>query len=146
MYNITKGSYPTDSDTLLKQTSQRYGFKEEELQAQQGLYVDIGFVALLLAKTVLVTLLRGSRHQAGEWPGSLIVWGARDLMLHRGNLERRKDCAVCNPESWLEEKQKQLQAHKEERQAQPTVEPKRLWQLLVWLSRWSVKLLGRVKR
>lgn len=148
MYNLTKESYPTDSDTLLRQTSQRYGFKEEELQAQQGLYVDIGFVALLLAKTALVTLLRGSRHQAGEWPGTLIVWGARDLTLHRGTLEREKIArCVTLPDGWLEEKQ--LQAHKDkDRQAQPTIQPRSLWKLLasLWFLRWFMKLLGRIKR
>jgi molybdopterin/thiamine biosynthesis adenylyltransferase len=110
LFSLTKEGYPTDSDQLLQQTAQQYGLNAQELHAQQGLYVDIGFVALLQAKAAIVTLLRGSNHEAGEWPGNLILWNARDLTLERGHLARREDCSVCNPEGWLAMRQASMTA------------------------------------
>ena len=90
-----------------------YGLTEDELHAQQGMFVDIAFVATLVAKVALVTVLRGQAHDLGELPGNLVVWDSRKLVARWASIERRDDCAVCNTEAWLAAQEVALEAEPE---------------------------------
>ena len=95
-----------DSNEQLRHMAQDYGMSEEELSAQQGLYIDISFVALLQAKIALITLLRGSKHDLGKLPGNLAIWESKaedsvTMTTRWVKFKKRDDCVICNPDGWL---------------------------------------------
>ena len=79
-----------------KETVERYGLNEEELHKQQGLWIDISFPALILAKTALALL------EEKELDYNLIVYSS-DLEITKVKVKRRKNCASCNEELWAKE-------------------------------------------
>ncbi len=107
LYDLSKSASGLDSNEVVSDLGERYGIKEDDLHAQQGIYIDIAFVSLLQAKMALLTLLRGSDHDIGDWKGNLVLWNSHDLAVRAVQLKQREDCAVCNPEGWV--RQKQLQ-------------------------------------
>lgn len=90
-----------DSNEFLKSKSRDYGIPVEELAAQQGLFIDISFVALLQAKLALMTLLRGTRHSLSKPPANFVVWNSESMTAHWVKLRKRPDCAVCNEQEFL---------------------------------------------
>lgn len=90
-----------DTTEALEHLARDYGLSENELHAQQGLFVDIAFVATLTAKVALATLLQGEAPSLPELPGNLVVWDSQTLSTRWASVARRSDCAVCNPDGWL---------------------------------------------
>jgi hypothetical protein len=83
---------------------------EDELAAQQGLYIDIKPISILEAKMALHVLLRRSRHALAKLPGNLAVWNAATMSTRWAKVKRRADCAVCNPEGWIASREAKLQS------------------------------------
>jgi molybdopterin/thiamine biosynthesis adenylyltransferase len=96
-----------ESNEAREHMARDYGMSAEELSAQQGLYIDISFVALLQAKMALLTLLRGTRHSLPKLPGNLVVWNSQTMNARWAKVGKRKDCSVCNPEEWLKSRKLQ---------------------------------------
>lgn len=105
LYDLSKNTASLDSNRVIRETAARYGLNEDDLRAQQGIYIDISFVALLQAKMALLTLLRGVNHDLGNWKGNLILWNSHDLWIKSIDLPQREDCAICNPEGWMRSKE-----------------------------------------
>lgn len=89
LFEITSRAYSVD-----REDAKRYGLSEEELHAQQGLWIDISIPALIFAKKA-VWMLEGKEID-------------KNFTLYRSNLEvlrlrvdRRDDCFVCNREGWI---------------------------------------------
>ncbi len=84
-----------------------------ELKAEPGFSIDIGLITLLQSKLSLLTLLRGT-DQIEDMDYHLLIWynesfsGYSNLTILKVNLERRNDCAICNPAHWSESLQKLL--------------------------------------
>jgi molybdopterin/thiamine biosynthesis adenylyltransferase len=100
LYDYTSAAHE-DSNTAVEEQARRYGVKADDLHAQQGLYIDIGFVALLQAKVALTVLVHGAGKALAVLPGNLVVWNYHRLAASWLNVKRRNDCAVCNKEGWL---------------------------------------------
>ncbi len=101
LFDQTRMSSELDSNDLYRDASRRYGVEEKELRAQQGMFIDVSFIALLQAKMGLLTLLRNTPHDIGDWKGNLILWNSHDLSVRSIQLQRREDCASCNYEGYL---------------------------------------------
>lgn len=78
-----------------KEEAKRYGLDEFELHQQQGLWADISFISLIMCKMSLAAL-----------QGEVIV---NNLVLYDSSFDmkklfvaKRKACASCDPESWIE--------------------------------------------
>ena len=97
-----------DSNDHANETAKRYGWSEEELNAQQGLFIDIKPVAILQAKMALRLLLRGTKHNMPKMPGNLAVWNADTMSTRWADVRQRHDCAVCNSDGWLKARRKAL--------------------------------------
>jgi len=69
------------------------GVAEEELHRQQGVWVDVSFPALILSKMALAML------QGEDLNYNLILYDS-SLEIRKIRLERRKDCSICNRQSW----------------------------------------------
>jgi molybdopterin/thiamine biosynthesis adenylyltransferase len=79
-----------------RETIARYGLNEEELHKQQGLWIDISFPALILAKTALTLL------EERQLDYNLVLYNSK-LEIIKVKVERRKNCASCNEETWAKE-------------------------------------------
>lgn len=98
-----------DSNDQRRERAARYGFSEEELASQQGLYIDIKPVAAIQAKMVVQALLRPSQYAAPRLPTKLAVWNSHTMSAHWIPALRRKDCSVCNQEGWLNSRRSALE-------------------------------------
>ncbi|MCX6021105.1 MAG: ThiF family adenylyltransferase [Chloroflexi bacterium] len=72
--------------------------------AEPGLGMDVGFVALLLAKTALLTLLRGAESQLDDFADNYLMWGNQAMWVFDHPLQalfldipRQTACEVCDP-------------------------------------------------
>ena len=83
-----------------KESAQSYGLNEDELHQQQGLWIDVSFPALVLAKMAVAML------QDTELDYNLVVYD-NDLEIRKLKAKRRDDCAVCNFEGWRRAQLKQ---------------------------------------
>lgn len=92
-----------------------YGLSEDELSAQQGLFVDIGIVAHLVTKVAITHLARGASQNLPDLPGNLVVWSNESFSTQWANVTRRSDCSVCNPAGWRASRMSALPS----RQAEP---------------------------
>lgn len=88
LFGLTSRSYSVD-----KEAAQAYGLSEDELHQQQGLWIDVSFPALVLAK-MAVTILEGKKLDY-----NLVVYNS-DFEFKKLKVKRREDCSVCNFESW----------------------------------------------
>jgi len=88
LFDLTSKSYSVD-----REVARRYGLDEEELHRQQGLWIDISFPALILAKLALAIL------QGEKLDYNLVLWSS-DLEIKKLTVKRREDCSVCNEEGW----------------------------------------------
>jgi molybdopterin/thiamine biosynthesis adenylyltransferase len=79
-----------------KETIARYGLNEEELHKQQGLWIDISFPALIVAKTTLTLL------EERQLDYNLVLYDS-NLEITKVKVERRRNCASCNEEEWAKE-------------------------------------------
>jgi len=94
LYDVTRGS-PPDTNSALEDAQARYGFTTEELEAQLGTVLDVGFVALVQAKLALWQLLRRTSHSLGHSPGNLAIINNRRMEIRWARLRARCDCSVC---------------------------------------------------
>ena len=46
----------------------------DDFQAEPGLGLDVGFIAMIQAKVALMTLLRGENSQVGDIDAQMVVW------------------------------------------------------------------------
>jgi len=106
MFNVTAQSYYVD-----RSAAQAYNLSEDELHAQQGLWVDLSIPALCLAKLALM-ILQGKTAFLEEY--NLLLY-TNPLDLKRYKVDRRIDCSVCNFEGWL--RQQEIHQTKQERQS-----------------------------
>ncbi|MZH03555.1 MAG: hypothetical protein F3745_09235 [Nitrospinae bacterium] len=84
-----------------EKAAKRYGFSVEELAEEQGLFIDISYVALLQAKMALLALLEGEEHQLAPLPGNFVSWNSRNMKTTWATIQKRKDCPVCNVEAYF---------------------------------------------
>lgn len=86
-----------------------------ELKAEPGLGIDVGIITLLQAKLTLLTLLRGVVSDLEDIRQNYILWLNKSynrfeplscLKLHT---YRKDDCSVCNYDTWLKKKRKELE-------------------------------------
>jgi len=84
-----------------EKAAKRYGFSVEELAEEQGLYIDISYVALLQAKMALLALLDGEEHQLAPLPGNFVSWDSKNMKTTWVNIKKRDDCAVCNADGFF---------------------------------------------
>jgi molybdopterin/thiamine biosynthesis adenylyltransferase len=95
-FELASPSYAVDENV-----SRDYGIPIEELHAQQGLWVDISIPALMVTKVALMML---------QEPGFLESYNfllyKNPFSIRKIKIERRRDCAVCNFEGWMEQMEK----------------------------------------
>jgi len=91
LFGLTSRSYFVD-----KEDTERYGLNEDELHGQQGLWIDISFLSLMLSKMALAIL------QDEQIDYNLALYDS-DLKIKKLRLARRKDCAACNQEIWIKQ-------------------------------------------
>jgi len=89
LFNLTSRSYSVE-----KGVAERYGLSEDELHEQQGLWIDISFPSLILAK-IASALLEG--RQMGY---NLVLYDSA-LEIRKLKVARRNDCAACNEKEWI---------------------------------------------
>jgi molybdopterin/thiamine biosynthesis adenylyltransferase len=89
LFNLTSSSY-----SVGKGVAERYGLSEDELHEQQGLWIDISFPSLILAK-IASALLEG--RQIGY---NLVLYDSA-LEIRKLKVARRNDCAACNEREWI---------------------------------------------
>lgn len=80
-----------------------------DLIAEPGLAMDIGMIALLVARMSLLTLLRGRASSLPDFPTDWILFGNRAEWIFQAPLEslfidvpKRPDCAVCNYDAYVQ--------------------------------------------
>jgi len=99
LFNITARAYHVDNTA-----AQAYNLSEDELHAQQGLWMDISIPALIQAKVALMML-----EERTEFPDSYNLLLYRNpFQIQRLKVQRREDCAVCNLEGWFERQETDL--------------------------------------
>jgi hypothetical protein len=86
-----------------REAARRYGLDEDELHQQQGLWIDISFLSLILSKMTLAIL------ENKELDYSLAVYDSK-MEIKKLPAAIREDCAVCNSEEWA--KQQEIPAKK----------------------------------
>lgn len=80
-----------------------------ELKAEPGLSIDVGFVTLLQSKLALSILLREPSGSKDGVSHNLFIWlnkpygSFKPLTLLKANTKRRDNCSICNPERWAQE-------------------------------------------
>jgi molybdopterin/thiamine biosynthesis adenylyltransferase len=89
LFNLTSKSSFMDRDAV-----RRYNLSEDELHAQQGLWIDISIPALLLSKVALQLL-------HGEEPECNLILYNSNFELKKAKVAKRDDCVVCNFEGWI---------------------------------------------
>ena len=90
-----------DTEELRNDLRNRYGISEDQLNAHQGLFIDISFIALLMAKLALLTLLEGEDHHLGKLEGNFIIWNNRNFTCNVIKAKRNENCVVCNYQNWI---------------------------------------------
>jgi molybdopterin/thiamine biosynthesis adenylyltransferase len=93
LFNLTSRSYFVE-----REAAESYGLNEEELHEQQGLWIDISFPALILAKIALAML------EGKQMDYNLVLYDS-SLEIRKLKVARRDDCAACNQEEWIRRKQ-----------------------------------------
>jgi molybdopterin/thiamine biosynthesis adenylyltransferase len=80
---------------------------EGKVKGEPGLGLDVGFIALILARTALGVLLKGTDSSLEDLPSNHIMWGNRSLWVFEKPLESlfielptNPDCPVCQPEAY----------------------------------------------
>jgi len=89
LFGLTSKSYSVD-----REAAERYGLNEDELHAQQGLWIDISFNSLILSKMALEVL------QGNSIEHNLVLYYS-NMEIKKMSVVRRKDCAACNKEVWI---------------------------------------------
>lgn len=81
-----------------------------QFRAEPGLGLDVGFVALILSKMALLTLLRGSDSTLPDLPGNFVIWGNRAEWIFERPLESLildisplETCPVCHAEGYAQQ-------------------------------------------
>lgn len=104
LFKLTSQSYSVDGDA-----ARRYGFDEDELHQQQGLWIDISFPALILSKMALAIL------EGKELGYNLVLFDCVNLDVKKLNVARRDDCVVCSKEGWIKKVEESLRKSKLEK-------------------------------
>lgn len=85
--------------------SQASDAANEDFNAEPGLSVDVGFIALLQTRYVIETLLESSGHETTTIPHDISVWGNRPEEQFSKHFEHQyldqetdPDCGVCGPD------------------------------------------------
>jgi|GEM_PF-7066792 len=82
---------PQDN-TSLQTLAQQYGFSEDEISAQAGLFTDIGVVSALQAKVALEAL----RSDTTDLPNLYLV-NNTEISITRHRVAPARDCLTCKP-------------------------------------------------
>ena len=106
MFSIT-----SQADRIEREEASRYGIPDEELHAQQGLWMDISIPALFTAKTALTMI----QDEIPEF--NLLLYdshpklqGGQLIPVRAMKIERREDCSVCNFEEWARKQTEQVES------------------------------------
>jgi len=91
LFSLTSQAYNVDKDA-----AEAYNTPEEELHAQQGLWMDISIPTLIAAKVALM-ILQGNTEFLENY-NFLLYKNPFDIKKIR--LKKREDCFVCNFEGW----------------------------------------------
>ena len=97
-FELASKSYAVDENV-----SRNYGIPIEELHAQQGLYVDISLVALMVAKVGLAMLQEPDFIEKYNF-----LLYKNPFSIQKAKIERRQDCASCNFEGWVKATEEKL--------------------------------------
>jgi len=101
LFDLTSKSYHVDKDA-----ASAYNLSEDELHAQQGLWIDISIPALMAAKIALM-ILQGQTEFLQSY--NLLVY-RNPFEIQKLKFDRRKDCAVCNFEGWSQRVQEMMKS------------------------------------
>lgn len=95
-------------DTAPKKTIDYSSADPTKVVAEPGLGIDVAFVALILAKMALLTLLRGTRSVLEDLPSNYVMWGNRREWVFEYPLQSlfpdvavNPTCSVCHREAYL---------------------------------------------
>jgi molybdopterin/thiamine biosynthesis adenylyltransferase len=99
LFDLTSKSYYVDRDA-----ANAYNISEDELHAQQGLWIDISIPALMAAKVALMILQDQTEFLQNY---NLLVY-KNPFQIQRLKFDRRSDCVVCNFEGWSQRLQETL--------------------------------------
>jgi len=91
LFSLTSQSYHVDKDA-----AEAYNIPEEELHAQQGLWMDISIPTLIATKVALM-ILQGNTEFLENYN---VLLYKNPFDIQRIRLKRREDCFVCNFEGW----------------------------------------------
>lgn len=97
LFNLTAEAYHVD-----KAAAQAYNISENELHAQQGLWMDISIPALMQSKVALMIL----QEQTAFLESFNLLLYRNPFEIQRMKVQRRHDCAACNLEGWFEEQER----------------------------------------
>lgn len=93
LFDLASKSYHVDKDAVAA-----YNIPEDELHAQQGLWIDISIPALMATKIALM-IIQGQTEFLQDYNFLLYK---NPFEMQRLKLERRQDCVVCNFEGWAQ--------------------------------------------
>jgi molybdopterin/thiamine biosynthesis adenylyltransferase len=102
------GAAHEDSNARLAHLKAQYGFTDDDLHAQQGIFTDISFVTLLATKMALIAILRGSDHSLEMPNHNFVMWSAKTMTATWATVKQREDCSVCNPEGFYAKRLREL--------------------------------------
>jgi molybdopterin/thiamine biosynthesis adenylyltransferase len=94
LFGIASKSYSVD-----KEAAQRYGWNEEEMHQQQGLWIDISLPSLRLCKMALTIL----QNELLDYNLALFK---DSLETNRLSVAKREDCAACNEDGWTRKQER----------------------------------------
>ena len=80
------------NNASLQHLAAQYGFSEEEISVQAGLFTDIGLVSAVQAKVALEAL----RSDTTDLPNLYLV-NNTDIAITRHDLAPSRSCLTCNP-------------------------------------------------
>lgn len=95
IFSLTSAA--VDQNTLRR----RYGLEEGELKEAQGMFADISVAGAMMAKMTLWLLL------GNDFSFNLVRY-YDDLKVERFNVLKRKLCATCDYERWMESEERKL--------------------------------------
>jgi molybdopterin/thiamine biosynthesis adenylyltransferase len=109
-YNCFQRRVADMFETVPRASSIDYAAIEDPTRfvAEPGLGLDVTFIALLLSKLALLTLLRGTPSKLAEWPSNYVLWGNQAEWLFKQpleaifvDLEKVAGCQVCDHKTFV---------------------------------------------
>lgn len=95
LFDITSQAFHPNREEI-----SRYGVSEDDLHAEQGLYMDISVISLLTAKVAL-NILEDKTDFLSDY--NFIHYSSKNFEVTKLVMKRREDCVVCNFDNWLNE-------------------------------------------